>query len=57
MLHLKDKTAAGLQEALENYFMNCTLPFETITFDNGRCLCLNSINCLCYDRSLMPIAC
>ena len=35
MLHLKDKTAAGLQEALENYFMNCTLPFETITFDNG----------------------
>ncbi len=35
MLHLKDKTAAGLQDALENCFMNCTLPFETITFDNG----------------------
>ena len=35
MLHLKDKTAVGLQNALEEYFMNCTLPFKTITFDNG----------------------
>ena len=35
MLHLKDKTAAGLQEALETYVMGCILPFKTITFDNG----------------------
>lgn len=35
ILPLKDKTALGFRNTIESYFMNSTLPFKTITFDNG----------------------